>query len=258
MAKDLLSTVSIEQVGSILENTTSIARKLSISEGRLKPCIAQMMEEGLSKGEFPDRNTGAVIIAGELRRIDIKRERIFDILREWNYKNEPSLNVSRIQSAVNSDFRNKYNYGCKREELKVFCPGEEFCNFAKSQSTYQKKFTNLHFIDFGWQLILKPVAKSIYYISLPILETRHGVGIGGTVHCNYIQIAKLAGVSTRSVKTALLELRNTPLIERCEIGVSRKWERKATTIKRTIPIPKPRGAWLERIERKRKNFYGLR
>ncbi len=254
----MIPSADSDKTYDVLKSQTSISRELSIPQEILKPCVSQIMAEGLSKGFFPDRNTGAVIIASELRRVGRNSQQVADILKHWNLRNRPALSPSRIESAVKSAFKKEYKYSCNREELKAFCISKDFCSYAKGYSKHRKKFTNETFLELGWQMILNPIAKDIYYIAIPRLERIHNVGIGGRIYANYTKIAYWSGVSKRSIKKGLLELAKTPLLAECKIGESRKWERKATVIRRRIPIPKPEGEWMEKLEKKRKNLYGFR
>jgi len=241
-----------ESIYKTLVTTHRSESKLQISDGLLKPCVADLLERGLCKGSLPDRTTGGLIIASELRRIGKSENYVLSFLKEWNFKNSPSLRISKIQGIVRSAYKKEYRYSCNSEYLKVNCVGEEFCSFAKNFTKFRKYNNNRRFLDLGWQLILPNISKCIYYIAIPELERRLGVGAGGVVIANYKRIAYFAGISVRSVKAGLLYLvKKTPLLLKCKIGTSRKWERNATVIQRRIPIPPPS----EDLKRKKKNCY---
>jgi hypothetical protein len=241
------------EISDTLEKTTRVSDKLVIPYGQIKPCVAKIIEDGLYKGSFPNRNVGGLIIASELRRIGKSVEEVVVRLREWNYKNKPSLRISQLNSVVKSAFGKEYKYSCNSEFLKSSCVGVDFCSFGKGFTKFRKYNLNRTFLDVGWQLILSNSAKDIYYIALPELERRLGVGAGGVIMANYIRIAYFAGITPKSIKKGLLELKEAGLLARCVIGVSRKWERKATEIQRVIPIPRPP----ENLLKERKNYYEL-
>lgn len=216
-----------------------LARTLDVDGRNLKPCVAQIMEDGLSQGDFTNRAEGSVIIASELRRLGKNEDFVLAYLRNWNQKNRPPRRLSEIESAVNSAFRKEYRYSCKSVYLEPFCVGREFCSFAKLLSPNGRCTNNRKFLEYGWQNLLSNSAKDLYYIGIVELERRQGVWAGGKVIANHKKFARFAGIDPKTVGKALLELAKTPLIKRFKMGTPRKWEGKATEIQRTIPIPRP-------------------
>jgi hypothetical protein len=244
MRRKIESTLDEDQTFETLQNTTFLSNRLSIPYGKMKPCIARLYANALSKGSYPNRNSGALIIATELRRLEKEKDDVLFLLKEWNQKNEPPLKISQIEKAVKSAFHKKengeyrYNYTCNNPFLAINCIGE-YCQIGKSFEKRRKYNNNRQFLDYSWQNILSNKAKDIYYIAIPELERRLGVGAGGILFASHRRIAHFAGVSRKGLKKSLLKLKEVGLLARCEIGTSRKWERKATIIQRKIPIPRP-------------------
>jgi len=237
-----------DEIAEARSRTSDVARRLNIDTGTLKPCIAEVIENGRRKGDEPGRERCAFLIACELRRVGKDHNLVFGILQNWNSKNNPSLEIAKLRSSAKSAFKLKengeyrYNPGCQYEDMQWLCLGDEFrkglCPFAP-RSGKNKYTKNRLFLEYGWQNLLGNAAKDIYYIALPELERRSGVGAGGQVIANYKKIAQLAGITPKSVVTALKELRETPLIAYLKTGIPRRWEGKATVIRREIPIPRP-------------------
>jgi len=237
-----------DRICRTLESASRVSQLHDLNAGELRPCIGRLMDTPLLKGGFPQRNEACLIIASELRRIGKDEEKTFEILREWNQKNINPLRDSEIESAIRTAFRKEYNYSCWNANLKEFCI-EDSCPFAKYVRGRQGKyFNNRMFLQYGWQNILSNSVKCVYYMALPELERRLGVGAGGLIIANQKRIADLAGVSKKSVRQALKELARVGLIS-YEPGVPRKWERKASRIRRIIPIPKPHSQLLEKREK---------
>lgn len=213
--------------------------RLDLDWRTMRPCIGTIVEDGLDEGGEPSRNTGAHLIASELRRLGKDEDFVLDALKAWNQKNRPPMRESEIQSTVRSAFRKEYKYSCKHSLLRLLCTGETFCPHAKLKSRSGKYTKNRLFLTYGWQNILSNTATALYYIAIPELEKLQGVGAGGVVIANHKKFATLAGITPKSVGKALRELSQTPLIKKFERGTPRKWEGKATLIQRTIPIPPP-------------------
>jgi hypothetical protein len=242
-----LKEATPDKVYDTLSSASKVSKRCDLNVGELRPCIGKMMETPLFKGSFPQRNEACLVIASELRRVGKNEERVLEILRGWNWKNIDPLKESEVRSAMSTAFRKEYNYSCLNPNLKEFCVGDS-CPFANYIKGKRKYFDNRMFLGYGWQNILSNVAKCVYCIALPELERRLGVGAGGLIIANQRRIAKWAGVSEKSVRKALKELVEVSLIT-YEPGLPRKWEGKASKIRRFIPIPKPSKKLLARREK---------
>lgn len=237
-----------DDVFKTLERVTKISEKLLVPYEQIKPCVIKIMK-GLPKGSFPNRVTGGLIIASELRRIGLSKEKVSDVVIDWNTKNQPPLPISKIASIVRSSYKREYKYSCNNENLKVNCVGKSFCSFHKAFSKHRKYYNNRVFLDLGWQMFLSNSAKSVYYISLLELERRLGVGAGGRIITNYRKIAYFSGVSIKIIKKALTELNNKGLLTELRIGSRKRHGRIGTQIRRKIPIPTPSVELLEKKEK---------
>lgn len=232
-----------------LESASEASKVYDLNVGSIRPCIGAMLRTPFDKGSFPNRSEACLIIASELKRAGKDEETTLGILTDWNKKNICPKRDSEVRSAVATAYRRDYNYSCLNEKLKAFCIGEEFCTFA----TYVKGksgryYNNRKFFELNWQNILSNTAKDVYYLALIELERRRRVGPGGLIMANQEEIAKFAGITPKSVRKGLIELEGVGLVT-YKPGISRKWEFKASEIRRIIPIPKPDKTFLERREK---------
>jgi len=230
-----------------LSASSDLSKELMHPGQDIKPCIAQMLENSYSKGDFPNRNAVAHIIASELRRIGCSQEEVISRLARWNEGNIAPLRYSEYTKAVRSAFAKDYSYGCFNPKLDPTCIGRDVCPFYKGVLSKSKYYNNRIFFRYRWPEILPGVANSIYFMALVELERVKRVGPGGKICASYRQIAKFSGTNRTSIKKNLEILQTHGLIE-LKIGTPRKWERKATEIKRIIPIPKPSLELLRRIK----------
>lgn len=214
-----------------------VSRDLHINPAALRPCIANMMKTGFEKGGIPDRSSISAILASEFVKIGFESQRVEHELLNWNRLNGPPLRQSAIRSTIKTAIRKNYNYSCRHNFLKEFCIGHELCAFSKGLANANKINFRL-FFTYHWQLILSNKAVLIYWVGLPELEKRKGLKPGSVIYENHVEIAKFAGITKKYVGPALEELAAYRLIE-YEPGRPRKWEGKATAIRRLFPIPKP-------------------
>ncbi len=241
-----ISTLTLDenQVHTTLEDVTLLENKLSLPYEVMRKCVARLYSHGLYKGSYPDRNTGALIIATELRRVDKCKEEVLFLLKDWNQKNNPSLKISQLEKAVKSAFQKKdkgdyrYKYTCNNSYLMVNCVGKEYCRFGRSFKKHRKYNNNRLFLDYGWQNILSNKAKDIYYIAIPELERRLVGKAGAEIFAAQRKIAHFAGVERKDLSKYLLELKRIGLLTKCIVGVPGV-RGKATVIQRKIPIPRP-------------------
>lgn len=214
-----------------------ISKDLCINPKAIRPCISTMIRTGFEKGGIPDRSSISAILASEFVKMGFQRQRIEHELLKWNKLNEPPLKQSAIYSTINTAIRNSYNYSCRHDFLSEFCIGHDLCTFSKGLSRVNKINFRL-FFTYHWQLILSNKSKLVYWIALPELEKRKGLKPGSVIYENHVEIAKFAGISKKYVRPALEELTAYGLTE-YKPGIPRKWEGKATEVRRLFPIPKP-------------------
>jgi len=226
--------------------SSDVSKELNHPGPDIKPCIAQMLKNSYSRADFPNRNAVSHIIASDLRRIGCSQEEVTERIVTWNKGNLAHLRYSEIAKAVRSAFRKEYKYGCDHEFLKPTCIGRDVCPFFTRVLSKRKYINNRPFIWYRWPEILSNVPKLIYSIALVELERTRQVGPGGLIFASHYEIAKLAGVTRKMVKSGLEELREYGLIEYIP-GIPRKWKRIASEIRRIIPIPKPSSKLLGKL-----------
>jgi hypothetical protein len=214
-----------------------VSKDLHINPKAIRPCVAKMLKTGFVKGGIPDRSSISSILASEFVKIGFETQRIEHELLRWNMLNNTPLKRSAIISTINTAVRNNYNYSCRHDFLKEYCLGHDLCGFSKGLSNAGKINFRL-FFTYHWQLILSNKSNLVYWLALPELEKRKGLKPGSVIYENHKEIAKFAGISKKYVGPALEELTTYGLTE-YKPGTPRKWERKATEVRRLFPIPKP-------------------
>jgi hypothetical protein len=220
-----------------LIDQTKWAKVLGINVKAIRPCVASMRTTGIHKNHYLNRGKIASIISCELIRSGYIESLIMSELIEWNGSNIPPLKTSELRSTLKTAITKKYNYTCHNEYLKEFCIGDELCSYSKGLSRggrhdFRKFFTC------KWPMILKNSATLVYWLALPEIEKRNGFKAGSQLFVGHREIAEVAGIETKSVKSGLIELTGYGLIQ-YKPGTSRKWERKASEVQRILPIPKP-------------------
>lgn len=221
-----------------LEASSDLAAETGHPGKDIRPCIATLMETPLSKGEFPNRNEAALVIASELKRIGVDYDSATGRVESWNRFNNPSLRPSEQTKAVNNAFAKEYNYGCHNAILVAFCVGQDLCPFHNHVLSRKPKYNDLVFVDYGWPTHLTGRQTLIYGVALPHLEKTRRIGRGGLICANHRQIANACGISRERVGKDLKILSELGLIE-YNAGIPRKWEGRASEIRRVFPIPRP-------------------
>ena len=235
--KRALAAVSAEDVSQTLESASRWSMRHHINSGALRPCIGRIMDTPLYKGSFPNRNEAALMIACELYRCGKDDAKALEIVKVWNSRNIDPLLESEMKKAVRNAFTGKYNYSCKSTNMKEFCIGDS-CPFASFQrGKHGKYFTNQDFVRYGWPRLLSNSAVLVYYVALPVLEKLMGLRPGGLITASQSRIARFAGITRKSARSGLQELARRGLIT-YKPGIPRRWEGKASEIRRVIPIPK--------------------
>lgn len=213
------------------------SENLRLNPKALRPCLWGMLKTTFYKGQIPSRSDVSAVLAAELVKIGFDLARILYELARWNKRNQPPLKQSDLKSTVSTSLRHNYNYSCKHEYLKEFCVGFDVCSHSKGLSNISR-YNFRAFFNYHWQQILKNKAVMVYMLALPELGLRKGLKPGDVIYENQAAIARTAGISRKHVKGALEELATFGLIE-YKPGVPRRWEGKASEIRRIFPIPKP-------------------
>ncbi len=218
---------------------------LRINPKALRPCVGLMLRSSFHKGDIPSRSEISAVIAAEFVKIGFDRGRLLHELVKWNKANQPPIKHSALQSTTGTALRNAYNYSCRHPNLREYCVGADLCEYAKGQSD-RSTHDYRAFFRYHWQQILKNKAVLVYWMALPELEKRKGMKPGSVIYENHTEIAKMAGITPKYVKGALEELAAYRLIE-FKPGIPRKWEGKATEVRRIFPIPKPPRAAIMKV-----------
>jgi len=230
--------VTPDRIIAGLEASSNLSAATGHPGQGIRPCLAQLLETKVYKGDMPDRNSSAVALASELHRIGQSAQQVKSRLILWNEKNEPPLNPNNLERAIQSGCSDKYRYGCNHLILKAFCLGEDTCPFFQYVRSPHKKTRNHVFLDYGWQHLLTNRQVLIYFAAIPYLEVKRQVGPGGVVCANHKQIAGVCGVSEKRMGIDLGVLREVGLID-YKPGSPQKWRGIASTIRRVMPIPRP-------------------
>jgi len=238
VAKTNSETIDSDQITRGLEASSNLSRDTGHPGPDIKPCVATLLETTLSKGDFPDRNGSAVVIASELKRIGVDYDSALKRMEYWNRRNNPPLKPQELTKAAQNAYSRDYNYGCKNPILESFCMGQNVCPFDNRVRSKKNHYNDLKFLDYGWQRHLSSNQVRIYWIGLKYLESRRKVGKGGLIYANHKQIAEACGVSDRRIGKDLKVLQGAGLIK-YEPGTPRKWEGKASEIRRIFPISRP-------------------
>ncbi len=219
---------------AIIEQALVTQRKNRLPN-TIKPCILRLMEESSAE----KNNLKAFIIATELRRVGKPIDKATKILINWNLKNSKYIVEPNLIKKINSAYGGSYEFGCNNE-LSNYCLNEKsLCVFHRELiKPYPKSNGMNDYFKNRWPQILNPAARLIYSTALIELEKRQGVEPGAWLNTPYTKIMYFTGISSASVVTGVKSLLGHGLIE-AQIGTPRRWEQKATVIKRVLPVPKP-------------------
>lgn len=228
-----------------LENVNYINNKFSLPKNT-KPCISNILGTSISKGDSPNRNDFAITIAVELRKNGLNTEQVERKLKEWNFNNSPPLKESEIRSVLKSSEKTKsdgslvYDYGCNHSNLVAFCIDPEdknSCFYYKNNYSSSKKY-NIDYVSLGWQNKLSLSQRLTLFFIIPYLEKRRGVRPGTKLFVSVRELSQISGIDKNRFKDILTRLTEYNLIEYTP-GTSRRWDKKATEIRRLIKIRSP-------------------
>jgi len=232
-----------------LEAASNLAKTLQVDGNTIKPCVALIYESSIQKGDFVDRSRAANILASELKTLGKDEEYTFNLLSRWNDKNEPPIRLSELNSTVRTAYSHEYNYSCKSEFLKAFCIDPTMCPYHRKQMVMDEKYTdNRLYFKYRWPKVLKNAENLVYFLALIEFERKQGVGAGGIIRANHRTIAEKAGIEAKYVGKVLIRLEEVGLISYIP-GTPRKWEGKASEVRRIIPIPKPSKELLSKLDK---------
>lgn len=228
-----------------LENVNNINNRFFLPKNT-KPCISNILGTSISKGDSPNRNDLAITIAVELRKNGLNTEQVERKLKEWNFNNNPPLKESEIRSVLKSSEKTKsdgslvYDYGCNHTNLVAFCIDPEdknSCFYYKNNYSSSRKY-NIDYVSLGWQRRLSLSQRYTLFFIIPYLEKRRGVKPGNKLFVSVRELSQISGIDKNRFKDILTKLAEYNLIEYTP-GTSRKWDKKATEIRRLIKIRSP-------------------
>ncbi len=214
----------------------------------IRPCIAQLMEMALKKGDFPNRNEAALIIATEMDRIGKNYDEGYLRVEQWNKYHQPPLRLNELRKAVNNGYLGKYNYSCGHAVLKSLCIGEE-CPWINRVRSKQKDVNDMAFFDYHWSHYLTSRQVLLYSGILPHFERKRRVGKGGLIFVSHRELAEALGKDRSRIGQDLVALAAVGLIEYTP-GTPRVWENKASEIRRCFPVPAPTHSRREALKKK--------
>lgn len=202
---------------------------------QVKPCILKLLSneeplQTLENWKVP------CIIACELKRVGYTRSQVQRRLEMWR-----TATPSEVHSAVGVAFEKEYEFGCPKLEALGIClyPTRYECPWfsqipRKSQATYRER----DFYRFAWPKNLKPSEQCIYFATREI-EKRRGMPSGSHLFVSEREMARLAGLCRKTVRTGVKVLKQKGLIE-FKGGRRHKHYGIAGQIRRIIPIPRPK------------------
>jgi hypothetical protein len=223
-----------------LEDINYTNRRFSLPRNT-KPCISNILGTTISKGDYPSRNNLAITVAVELRKNGLNTDQVERILREWNYNNRPPLKESEIRSVLKSSQKTKsdgslvYDYGCNHPHLVAFCIDPEdknSCFYYKNNYSSKSKYY-VDYVSLGLQKKLTLSQRYVLFFVIPYLEKRRKVNPGTKIFVSVRELSQISGIDKNRFKDILTKLAEFGLIEYIP-GTCRKWEKKATEIKRIV------------------------
>jgi hypothetical protein len=228
---------------------------LDLPSRQLKNCIACFLDGNLGGA---GRHEAAFCIAIELRRMELPEGRAREVVEAWardiGYSSRDA--VRGVTSAYRRDNRGNWKYwppglhkaGQRyRHALKPLCDAlgcPTSCLPFADQFAGPRGQDFLVFEQLGWPRYLNRLrqrASVDVYRVLCNLEKTRGFAEGARFYTHYRQLAERAHIDPTTAGRALRQLRSRQLIE-FEPGSGsgpRAADRKASRVRRVIPIPKP-------------------
>jgi len=223
-------------------STVKTANKYFNLKKETRPCISQLLLSPMVQG---GRSRTGLIIATELKRTGKTLEQIEKDLVRWNSHNDPPLpekdirGIKKSMDKINKSNEILYGFGCNKEQVIVdHCVGKENCNYYLNNFKTKSRRHEPDYTASGWQLILTLTQRHILFHILPQMERRKKCHRGNFLVVSLRELAEYSGIGSKYFKKNFEALREFGLIE-FKSGTPRRWERKATEIKRILPPPRP-------------------
>ena len=228
----------------LLQTQKKVKSKYGLSGDNFKPCVCVLLDQSFPQGFGFSRNPVGYIIATELRKTGQPADKGFKILSDWNQKNKPSMNEGEVKRIIKSAWSSNYTFGCNYPTLLNFCVGKDLCPYyQRFVSKNRPKGSISDFYKKGWPLVLTQPEVCLY-TALPEAEKENGTFPGERLFITYNNLHRLSRVNKGLIKACLVGGRNKRGLDpsgliKVKIGSPYRWQRKATEIQRTLPIPYP-------------------
>jgi len=196
----------------------------------IKPCIIKLLDDpSVKDGDKP------FIVACELHRVGKTEKEINSLLTRLDIK------TSRIRGVIKSVASGKYEFGCPRLEQEGIClyKTREDCFWYQAiPRESQRSYRERDFWRFNWPGRLTS-PEGMIYLAMKEVEKRKRLPAGSRLYVCYKDLAKTSGVSIGWILKCCERLRDKGLIE-FKKGSQHRWYRRASEVKRIIPIPRPK------------------
>ena len=196
----------------------------------IKPCIVKLLE-----GPSVREADNPFIAAVELHRVGRTEKQIESLLMRLNIRD------SKVRGVIKSVASGKYEFGCPTLEEKGICLYEkrEDCFWYQAiPRESQRSYRERDFWRFGWPGRLT-APEGMIYLAIGEIEKRRGLPAGSRLYVSRKELVRISGRGHSWVLECCEKLRKKGLIE-FKRGTQHRWYGKASTIKRIIPIPRPK------------------
>lgn len=211
-----------------LEDFEKVRGKLRLPTD-IKPCIVKLLE-----GPSVREADNPFIVACELHRVGRTEKQIESLLMRLD------IRASKVRGIIKSVITGRYKgFGCPRLEEKGICvyKAREDCFWYQAiPRESQKSYRERDFWRFGWPRRLT-ASEGMMYLAIREFERLKGYPAGTRLYVSYKNLAETSGVGMGWILKCCQGLRDKGLIE-FKKGSQHRWHKKASEVKRIIPIPR--------------------
>jgi len=195
----------------------------------IKPCIVRLLDDpSVREADNP------FIVACELHRVGRTEKQIESLLMSLD------IRASKVRGVIRSIATGRYKgFACPRLEEKGIClykSREECFYYQAIPRESQRSYRERDFWRFGWPRRLT-APEIVIYLAIGEIEKKKGYPAGSRLYVSYKLLATTSGVAMGWILRCCEELRDKGLIE-FKKGSQHRWHKKASEIKRIIPIPR--------------------
>ncbi len=192
------------------------------------PCIVKLLEDpSVREADNP------FIVACELHRVGRTEKQIESLLARLG------IRASKVRGVIKSVATGKYEFRCPTLEEKGIClykSRQECFYYQAIPRESQKPYRERDFWRFGWPGRLT-ASEGMMYQAIREFERLKGYPAGTRLYVSYKNLARTSGIGMGWILKCCQGLRDKGLIE-FKKGSQHRWHRKASEIKRIIPIPR--------------------